>query len=264
MTAHDTLKHIIDAGSQKLHLLSDFDRTLTKPFVNGKPVASLISILGDHGYLSPKYSKKAQEFFDTYGPIELDPNVPVEEKRIKMKEWWTRHFALLIESGLTKQHIEQAMRARHAELRDGAPEFFKALLERKIPLVIMSSSGLGIESISLFLEHEKMLFPNIHIISNQYIWNPDGKALGVKEPIIHGMNKDETLVSSFPEIYREVHDRTNVIMIGDNDSDLGMITGFDYQNLYTIGFGKAARSFNLKLDENAPLDAITDIIKGLR
>jgi len=84
------------------------------------------------------------------------------------------------------------MQSRHAQLRDGAHEFFMLLEQNDIPLIIMSSSGLGIDSIAMFLEAEHEQHDNVHIISNHYTWDENGKATAVQEPIIHGMNKDET------------------------------------------------------------------------
>ncbi|MEW6063334.1 MAG: hypothetical protein AB1571_03120 [Nanoarchaeota archaeon] len=46
-------------GVSKLHVLADFDRTLTKAFVDGKEVPSLISVLRDGNYLTQDYAQKA-------------------------------------------------------------------------------------------------------------------------------------------------------------------------------------------------------------
>ena len=50
------------------------------------------------------------------------------------------------------------------------------------------------------------------------------------------MNKDETMVHDFPEIYKRIKDRKNVLLMGDSIGDLGMIEGFDYDNLLKVGF----------------------------
>ena len=39
------LQRIIDGGKEKLHIIADFDRTLTKAFIDGIPRSSLESIL---------------------------------------------------------------------------------------------------------------------------------------------------------------------------------------------------------------------------
>lgn len=45
------------------------------------------------------------------------------------------------------------------------------------------------------------------------------------------MNKDETMVKDFPEIFEAVKNRKNVILLGDNIEDVAMIDGFEYENV---------------------------------
>jgi len=252
-------------GVSHLHVLSNFDRTLTKPEVDGKKIPSLISVLRDHGYLTPDYPEKAHALFDHYHQIEIDTTIRRDERKKAMKEWWTKHFELLIASGLTRQDIKNAMHARHAQLRDGTHEFFSLLKRNNIPLVIMSSSGLGVDSVHFFLEAEHELHDNIHIISNHYEWDENGKALAVKEPIIHGMNKDETLVRDFPEIYPQIQNRKNVLLLGDSTSDLDMVVGFEYQNLLSIGFldtPDGNSGFDIEFKSSASLHKIINILSS--
>lgn len=152
-----------------------------------------------------------------------------------MHQWWSQHFDLLIKSGLTKKDITKAMTTGNIELRDGAIKFLKILNEKSIPLIILSSSGIGDYSISTFLGHQKSLFNNITIISNKYQWDKDGRAISINQPIIHGMNKDETVISDLP-IFQKIKNRKNVILLGDSLSDTDMITGFNYDKLLSIGF----------------------------
>ncbi|VAW11969.1 hypothetical protein MNBD_BACTEROID05-607, partial [hydrothermal vent metagenome] len=48
-------ENIADGGAKKLHVLADFDRTLTTAFVDGERRPSIISVLRDGGYLTPDY-----------------------------------------------------------------------------------------------------------------------------------------------------------------------------------------------------------------
>ena len=50
------------------------------------------------------------------------------------------------------------------------------------------------------------------------------------------MNKDETILREIPEIYSNIQNRRNVLLLGDSVGDLGMIEGFEYNNLLKIGF----------------------------
>lgn len=79
-------------GFEKLHIISDFDRTLTKAFLNNwEFVPSLISILRDENYLSENYTKNAKDLFEYYHKIELDNDILIEKKKEFMQEWWTKH-----------------------------------------------------------------------------------------------------------------------------------------------------------------------------
>ena len=236
-------KLILEQGKDKIHVLADFDRTLTKAFVNGKKILSIISILRNEDYLSEEYSEKAKALANRYHPIEIDLSIPIGEKKKAMHEWWTKHFYLLIKSGLNKKHLEKVIEDGNIQFREGIFEFLDFLYEKKIPLIIMSSAGLGGDAISMYLEKQGKLYENISIISNSYEWDSDGNAVGVKEPIIHVMNKDETVIKNY-KVFGLVKDRKNVLLLGDSLGDVGMIAGFEYDNLIKIGF------LNEKINEN--------------
>lgn len=230
------IKVFREQGISKIHIVADFDRTLTKEFVNGKKIPSVISILRDEGYLTKDYPGKARALFDKYHPIEIDPDYPLERKKKKMDEWWKKHFELLIKSKLNKSDLANVVNSENMVIRKGAGDFISLLNELNIPLIIISSSGLGWEAIEMLFEREKLLFDNIEIISNKFEWDNNGFAAGVKEPIIHVFNKDEAVLKELPEIYEKIADKKNVVLIGDSFWDLGMIEGFDYANLIKIGF----------------------------
>lgn len=261
---------IKEEGKDKLHVIADFDRTLTKAFVEGRKVPSIISVLRDRDYLTYDYPEKAKALFDKYHPIEIDPNISIEEKKEKMHEWWMAHFDLLIKSGLNKKDLESVVDEGVIQFRNGALEFLDFLYNNKIPLVIMSSSGLG-DAISIYLEKQGRLYDNICIISNSYEWNSDGRAIRVKEPIIHTFNKTEISLESNPE-YNEVKKRKNVILLGDSLGDIGMVEGFDYENLIKIGFLNEGveenleaykKVFDVVLLNDADMDYIMGLVKEI-
>lgn len=245
--------NIKKGGASRLHIVSDFDKTLTSCFVNGRKIVSLISILRDEHYLTPDYSEKAQAFYDKYHPLETDPDLSLEEKKRLMHEWWSVHYELLIKSGLSKSDLEKVAQSE-ISFRQGAIEFFDFLHKYNIPLVILSAAGIGAEAIALYLKRFNVIYDNIHIVSNNFIWGDDDKVKGIKEPIIHNFNKDYTSIKKLP-FYSEIENRKNVILLGDSVSDVKMLDGFDYDNLIKIGF----LSENVK-EDLATYKEIYDII----
>jgi 5'-nucleotidase len=244
-----TQDKIISEGAENFHVLADFDRTLTKAFVNGEKTPSIISVLRNENYLSEEYSLKAKELANYYHPIEIDSALSIKVKKKKMQEWWEKHFDLLIKSGLNKNNIKRVIEEGKIEFREGISEMLDSLHEKNIPLIIISSSGIG-DLIPMYFEKQEKLYKNIHIITNMYKWDSKGNAIDVKKPIIHVFNKDETVLEEIPEIYKEIKDRKNVLLLGDSLGDLGMIEGFEYKNIIKIGFLNEEIEKNMKSYKN--------------
>lgn len=226
-------KNILKEGKEKIHVLTDFDRTFTKGLVKGQKAHTVIAQIRQGKYLTLDYAKRAHALADKYYPIEIDPNIPKEEKSAKMVEWWTKHFELLVECGLNKDVMKEIVKTKTLKFRKGALEFLDFLYKHDIPLVMMSAAP-G-DMIEMYLEQEGRLYDNIHIIADFYEFDKAGKAIKHKEPLIHSLNKKEIVVKGFP-IFDWIKDRKNVILIGDSLDDVGMIEGFEYDNLIKIGF----------------------------
>lgn len=264
-------KLIAKDGAEKLHVLADFDKTLTKAFVDGKGIVSLISILRDGNYLTPDYTEKAHALYNKYHAIEIDPNISRSEKEKKMHEWWTAHFNLLIKSGLNKRDIKKAVESGKVRLRDGFDEFLQILHSFGIPLVILSASGMGTEAISMYLEKEREGYDNIYIVSNVFDWDKDGNAIGVRQPIIHSHNKFESAIKNL-SFYEKIKERKNILLLGDSIEDANMVKGFDYDNLIKVGFlnedvenniKKNKKSYDAIILNDGSMGYVNDLLKEL-
>ena len=262
-------KRILKAGVGKFHVLADFDLTLTKANIDGIKTQSIMKYLRNGNYLTSDYAKKANELFDRYHPYEIDSRISHEEKMAKMKEWWTTHFKLLIDSGLDKKTLDRFVQDVKLEFREGTKEFLEFLDKHNIPLMIISSSGLG-SVIPMYLKREGMLYDNISVVANLFEFNEKGIVTKVKEPIIHSFNKSEVTLNHLP-IYRELLKRKNVLLLGDSLGDLGMIEGFDYENLLTIGFLNEnvennletyKKKFDVVIPNDGSFEFVNDFVKG--
>ncbi len=255
-------------GANKLHILADFDKTITETsHINGKPVGSIIGQLRAGGYLSPEYTAESTALFEEFHPFEHDQNIPRAERMNKMEEWWSKHNDLLIRSGLNKNDMDRVISAGHTKLRDGITETFKILEENNIPIVIMS--GGPAYMIEKQLEFSGLLSDNVHIVANYYEYDENGFMTGYKKPIVHSQNKHEIILRDFP-VFDEIKNRTNVILLGDQIDDLGMIEGFDYKNLLTVGFAnkpadeeKFANKFDVLIRENGNFNFVNTILKQI-
>lgn len=223
------------SSPDNLHILSDFDRTLTYGSQDGIKTPTLISLLRDGRHLTDDYSERAQSLFDRYHPLEISHELTVEEKKPLMLEWWRKHFELMIECWLHKSDISDVIEKSHLKLRNWVKECLEFLNERGIPSIIISAGAIG-DAIPLFLEKNWCNFPNIKYICNQFVWDDEGRAIAIKYPLIHVFNKDETIVDEIPEIASVIKERKNVILIGDSLWDIGMVEGFTYNQLLKVWF----------------------------
>ena len=105
--------------------------------------------------------------FDKFHPIEIDPNISKQEKKKKMDEWWRLHNAELLKHGLNKDHLSKVVKSSNIVFRQGVLDLLDILKENNIPLIIMSSSGLGNFTITKLLEKQNRMYDNIQIISNR-------------------------------------------------------------------------------------------------
>lgn len=256
-------------GPSSLWILADFDKTLTTAFVDGILRPSLLSVLRDGGYLTANYAQEAHSLYDKYHAIEIDGNISYEEKKKAMEEWWARHFELLIKCGLSKTDLEQAVISEKVKFRPGFEKFIKLITEKQVPLVIVSSSGAGKESIGLYFKKLGKLNQNIFIIGNSYVWDATGKAIGINKPIIHSLNKDTVVIKEFPEVYKMIKERKNIILLGDNPEDILMANGAKYKNILKIGFlneevekklKQYKKAFDVIVANDGPMDYINNLL----
>ena len=266
-TFDQKLQNIIAWWPEHFHVIADFDRTMTKAFAQWKPTVSLITRL-QNGFFPPEYADKSNAIFDKYHPIEIDTTIPLDEKKKAMVNRRNEQFNLMLGYGLTRKMIEDAMGSEDTNFRAGCGDMFDLLKKHAIPLLILSASWLGYDSIYYCLKHENKLYDNIDIISNDFVRDEEGKAIGVREPIIHSFNKDETVVKNFP-IYEDIKDRKNILLIGDGLWDAHMADGFDYENIIKIWFlnddtpenrKKFQEKYDLIILNDGPMDEVNNLL----
>ena len=209
------------------YVVADFDRTIT----NGSSKTSW-SILANSNLVPKEYIAERQELFNFYRPIEISDTIDFDVKMSMMKEWFQKHIELFVKYQISKEIFDEAAtNLRIMEFRPYAREFIEFLHDNKIPLIIISA-GIG-NFIESFFEHNNCYYDNVYISSNKIIFE-DGIAVGVGENIIHSFNKNE--VSLPNEILEKIKNRDNVILLGDQVSDLNMVNKNNHKEVISIGF----------------------------
>jgi len=223
----EKIKRFQQDGKDKMQVIADFDRTLTK----AEP-AALLSLIEKSGLLGADYSREADELFKEYYAYELDQEW-TEERSKKMREWQDKHTALFIKYGLTKEILDQITESSPIQFRAGTDEMIKKLEAANVPLVIVSGAPRYL--IESHLKKAGLWHPNIHIIANDYEFDEHGKFTGICEPVVHVANKDEILNDGYHR-YQEIESRTNVLILGDNPDDVNMIGRHLWSNIISVGF----------------------------
>lgn len=220
-------------GAQHLHVVADYDKTLTTAFENGEKRQSLVELIRKHNYLSPEYPALAYGLFDKYHPFEIDPELLPDQRKEKMVEWWTVHVKIMGEQGMSRDIVERIVREQPLNPRIGLSTFLDTLHSAHIPLLILSASVTDL--IEGFLKKEKLLYDNIHVISNKYNYDSAGKVIGYEGTIVHSLNKGEIILKDTP-YFKQMQNRKNVILLGDGLDDVDMVAGMHYDCVLKIGF----------------------------
>ena len=230
------LRDLFADGADRVHVIADFDGTLTKEYVRGQHIPSLSEVLRvTPGVISEEYQNQSHALYKKYSSILNHPDIPFLEKKAAMQDWWESIEKLNVDFELERTAMDSIASSDLVRLRDGSNLFIKQLAELNIPLIIFSASGFG-DAIKKVIENHKLDFSNIQYVTNIMKWDKDGKALGYHRPLIHTLNKDETVLPSFPEVEHLIKERYNVLLLGNSTGDLGMAKGHRVDKLVTIGF----------------------------
>ena len=97
---YEKYKALAQGGAKQLQVISDFDRTISKYYLNdGKSKGNSC-----HGILHncdlPNFAEEAQKLFNKYYPMEVSAELKIAGRKSVAKaceEWWGKNHALLME-----------------------------------------------------------------------------------------------------------------------------------------------------------------------
>ncbi|KAF5280499.1 hypothetical protein FQA39_LY18044 [Lamprigera yunnana] len=229
------LHNIIVDGKEKLQIITDFDKTLTKQHEVGKLFTSSFGVFARCPSVSSKYVKCVKELMNKYQPIEIDPKIAHAEKNECMVTWWNHIDTNIRGETVSYEEIEQTAIAEGPSLRDGSEDFFLDLKKANIPVLVFSA-GLG-DSVTAILRHSNIMHSNVKVVSNFLKYDENGVICGFRNsPLIHVLNKNEHALKA-DDYMKCIKGRDNVILMGDALGDCSMADGvYHAKNVLKIGF----------------------------
>ncbi|KAF4084577.1 hypothetical protein AMELA_G00107600 [Ameiurus melas] len=245
------IEHMRREGPNALQVISDFDMTLTRFAHNGTRCPTSYGILHSSAVISEDCKAKMSDLFDLYYPVEINSSMSVEEKIPHMEEWWWTELTICSsksESGKTSWFR-----------LEGYKSFFDALRWSSVPLLIFSA-GVGDIVEEVITEHG-VFHPNVRVFSNYMDFDQHGVVRAFKGDVIHTFNKREGALQNTQQF---VHDRCNVLLLGDSLGDLDMADGVQgLRNILRIGYlndkveerrEAYVRSYDIVLEKDETLD----------
>jgi len=248
----EKVQHAMKGGADNIFWVCDFDRTLTKCFLeDGNRSLDCHDILASIPKITPECKQIMEEMMEYYYPIEIHPTMTREEKIPYMVEWYAKVNFLLNRQNLEKADVAAAVAGcTNFRIRQGVEEAFKLAYEMNIPIIIVSA-GLGnvIEEvvrqrIPMPEGAKDVSWPNVRVLSNTIQWDADERQCGFSEPLIHMYNK--SLQDAPTEIRDMIKGRSVGMLCGDGLGDLTMAHGHQTTDVLKFGF------LNEKVEERLP------------
>jgi 5'-nucleotidase len=263
------IERIRKGGFGNMHVVADFDKTLTTAFFHGEKRQSLVELIRKYKYLPDGYVKQAYALFDRFHPYENNPSLSPEERSLKMEEWWSTHVKVMGEYGLNREIVSRIVREQPLNARPGLRKFLDNLNARQIPLLIFSASVTDL--IEGLLVKEQLWRNNIHVFSNRFAYDSTGQVTGYEGKIIHSLNKGEHALEGMP-YFQSIRGRSNVLLLGDSLDDVDMVNGFGYDTVLKIGFlnDKAEEllphfreRFDAVILDDGPMDFVNELLSQM-
>lgn len=245
---------------EKAFVVIDFDHTVTS-----KNSKTSWDVIGETKTLPKEYKEECLKAKDYYLPIEKSHNISFDEKARLMKKWYEDHLNLLVKYKLDKKSIDEIIfRKNSMTFRKSAQKFLKYSFEKNIPVIIVSA---GIENaIEAFLEKNNCLYDNVYILSNKLKFK-DGIVVGCENEVIHSLKKGDIDIPN--NIKKLLKNRDNLILLGDNVSDILMADNYKYKKILKIGFlniksesyQEYLNNFDILYEGNDSFDKVINILE---
>lgn len=199
-------------GKEKVHIVLDFDRTLTKSRNGLGEDVSAWEILKSR--LPKKAQKEYQKLYDKYRPLEVQNKMKKSDAAI-----WPQKILNIYKKSKLKLFDTDDKLEKRMPIRPCAKELFEICKKKNIPTIIISA---GIKNVIQMWCKKFGIEPTV-IISVNLFFDDKGHINGWdKASLIHAFNKRE---KGHREISSMRKSRPNIILIGDSIDDASMVAG---------------------------------------
>lgn len=241
-------------------IVLDFDKTITTKYS-----ANSWSVLASEDGFCKEVCEAATRYAKQYAPIEVNYDIPLEQRMEKVIEWYKKDMDLFYEYNLTEEILYHCIDIAKLEFRAGLKELFRWAHEKGIIVVIVSA---GIRNIIVeFLKRENCNYDNIQILSNHLNFE-NGKMKKFENDLTHTYNKNLDRLSF--EIKEKINNMKNILLFGDLIEDIGIVDNKDLHRTLTVGFLETNVEGNLDnyqenydivlTDEDASFNKIIEIL----
>lgn len=237
----DLLTALVTDGVSRLHVVSDFDHTITKPYkTDGRRIPSSFGVLNMCPSLPDECRRQSLELLRRFAPIERDPHMPLADKTAALLEWWRLSNELHRGFRLPRAEIDVAAGMFNEDcLRAGAVDLFDQLLALGVPVLVFSA-GLA-DGVIAILRTTQLLHANVQVLGNYLVYDEQGDESDMLRGfdgsrIVHAFNKNEHALDN-SEDGRRLCNRRNALVMGDSLGDADMAAGGPTGgNVLKIGF----------------------------
>jgi HAD superfamily hydrolase (TIGR01544 family) len=221
------------AGSKQIHVVADFDSTLTVQKYQGHQADTTFSVLS---HISHRFKKRTEELARVFYEKQTNLELSTQERGEIINEWWVKALTTCLEEDLYEYNLPDLFWESQLYLRHGIAELMEKTLKYNVPFSIVSG-GIGnfVEMALKNVEGPK----NYQLKANFMTFDDRSRRLnGCTQPIIHSFNKAQSV--------SQIKLNPYVILLGDSVPDIKALQGSVYEEAITVGFlreGKNERLF---------------------
>ncbi|KAI8834540.1 pyrimidine 5'-nucleotidase [Chytriomyces cf. hyalinus JEL632] len=266
----DKLKNIRKGGIDQLHVISDFDMTMTRFWDNGARSPSTHAVLTRSSRVTDEFRTETDILYKKFYPMEISPTLPFKEKYAAMEEWWGKAHSRIVDLKLARSDIVQIVPENPVSFREGTREVIDTCQAMNVPFLVFSA---GIYDVIKEILIQASLKPsNVHIVSNRMKFDESDTCVGFEDPMIHTMNKNETGVHGAP-YQAAIESRPNLILLGDSLGDLNMKEGVPHKTGLTIGFlnhdtdaylEAYLNAFDVVVLDDSPMTFVSNLLQSFK